>query len=329
MASASEEYFPKQYGAGTAPLCITDRHFTTIAWLKTPLSAPDLPRRRVIADSLAALQPTPALWRRYKLAIKRARDKGDVTYEQYAVLRHSGPAKRALMDVTLGDVEAYTEGTIAEILERAAESMRADLQESLAREREALEQARARHDEEIRTRDDELARWMDQAAVQQSALDTERDRAARLREAAGRDVAIRVARVLRRLVAAGVAIALVVAILPGVLPPSMPLRLGFLALAVTVAILNYIDLVHGKAVPALIARFETLLAGGVERWLARLDNASTQAVAGAEPSTTAADIMRVELEREAAVTSATEPAKPRSSESASSRRRRRPHGRPR
>jgi hypothetical protein len=53
-------------------------------------------------------------------------------------IRHSLAAKRTLMDITAGDLSAFSEGTVAQVLEVAKEHLKAELTEELSREQQKL-----------------------------------------------------------------------------------------------------------------------------------------------------------------------------------------------
>lgn len=137
LARASILYFQKAEGknaVGTVPHCLSDYVITTLLWIKKPLSASDLPRKRIIADCYAALNPPDSLWRRFLHEIDRLQKQGNITEDDYHLLRLSMEAKAALMDITLGDTSAFSEGTIDEVLGRAKASARAETESCLRQE---------------------------------------------------------------------------------------------------------------------------------------------------------------------------------------------------
>ena len=54
MVLVDRDFFREEYDRGGVPRCYADNTFETLVWLKKPLRAPDLPRRRILADCLAA-----------------------------------------------------------------------------------------------------------------------------------------------------------------------------------------------------------------------------------------------------------------------------------
>lgn len=150
LARATRSFFQKDSPAGAVALCITDYALGNLLWLKNPTKAPDLPRKRLVADAYAAMQPADALWLRYLTEIAHLQQKGDITPDDYYVLRYSLGAKSTLMRLTQGDPDAFTEGTVAEVLDVARENIRADLQQTLRDEaaaRRSVEQNLVRYQE--------------------------------------------------------------------------------------------------------------------------------------------------------------------------------------
>jgi hypothetical protein len=143
LARASARFSFEEYGGarGAVPLCMLDHTIETLVWLKTPIQAPDLPRNRIIADCYAALNPSDLLWRAYLNEIDRLRQSGQISEEDYYLLRFSGDARRALMDLTFGDHDAFSEGTVEEVLERAKANARAEIEERLQAETEKRQAA--------------------------------------------------------------------------------------------------------------------------------------------------------------------------------------------
>lgn len=134
--------FYKETQSEVIPPCQTDQAFTNIIWLKQPNNAPELPRKRVIADCYSAIQPSERLFRVYFNEIERLKERGSVTEEEYYTLRYTLEARNALMELTLGVEDAFTEGTIGEILEFVKENM--------------LREAEERHNETLAVKQKEL-----------------------------------------------------------------------------------------------------------------------------------------------------------------------------
>lgn len=121
LVHASRTFFNS--GRHEFPLAVVGHSLATLLWVKSPNLAPDLPRHRVIADSFAALAPTPAMWIKFSDEVERLKRRGTFSEEQVTMLRYSYQAEQALMDVTLGDPRRLSESTVRQTLDRARESI--------------------------------------------------------------------------------------------------------------------------------------------------------------------------------------------------------------
>ena len=124
--------------------CLTDYTLTNILWLKKPTALPDLPRKRIIADCYAAIQPDESMWRRYLNEIDKLLRGRNVSADEYYMLRYSLEAKQALMELTQGDVDVFSRGTIKEILDLIKSRMREEYIEQIRAGRERAEKAEAK-----------------------------------------------------------------------------------------------------------------------------------------------------------------------------------------
>ena len=89
LFGAASAFF-REAGDSSAVAPVIHAHdLTWIAWLKLPTAAPDLPRLQVIADSFAALNPPRSSRVRYTDQIARLREKGEVSEEDFHILRYS------------------------------------------------------------------------------------------------------------------------------------------------------------------------------------------------------------------------------------------------
>jgi hypothetical protein len=156
LARASARFFKEQYEESAAPLCINDHMLATLAWVKNPSYVADFSKNRLIADSYVALSPSSDLWRKYSDEVSRLKEMGNLSDDEYQVLRYSLVARKALMEATLGNPEAFTEGTVEEVLERARANIRKGVEDQLKGEVERREVAesetmnyRAWHEERL------------------------------------------------------------------------------------------------------------------------------------------------------------------------------------
>jgi hypothetical protein len=141
LVGVSQRYFSDGPEVDAAPPCLTDYVLTNLLWLKRPTAAPDLPRKRIIADCYAAIRPTERLWRLYIQEIDDLRQRDGVTSDEYYMLRNSMAAESALMEATMGQEEGFTQGTVPEILERVRSDIEASKQAEVDLERASRERA--------------------------------------------------------------------------------------------------------------------------------------------------------------------------------------------
>lgn len=127
VARASSEFFDERPNGFDVPICALDSHLATVAWLKNPTAAPNLPRKQIIADCFAALEPGEELWRQYIAVIDNLRERQDVSEEDYVTLRYTMEASRALVTETLGIDETLSELSVPAILRKVRRAQNLEL----------------------------------------------------------------------------------------------------------------------------------------------------------------------------------------------------------
>ena len=63
------------------PQCVPETSFTTQLWLRNPEGRPNVARKFLVAESFAALNPSPELWERYLDRIAQRRDRDEINEE--------------------------------------------------------------------------------------------------------------------------------------------------------------------------------------------------------------------------------------------------------
>lgn len=111
-------------GVLRCPPAVSHYDLATLAWLKNPAKAPDLPRRQIIADCYATLRPSDRLWARFIKEAERIERDGKITPEELTILRFEPDAERILSRKTLGDEFNVSEQTVHEVLDEARETIR-------------------------------------------------------------------------------------------------------------------------------------------------------------------------------------------------------------
>lgn len=162
LAVIARESCREEFDRAAIPPCLTDHVVTTLVWLKRPLERPQLPMKRIIADCYAATQPDDHLWAKYMAEIERREQMAsrEFTSEDYVLLKYSTEAHSALMEKTLGDEEAFTAGTVPEIVKIVRSQIEGELLAQLEEERQLRQEEKCAEDarqEQVRQRAHKVA----------------------------------------------------------------------------------------------------------------------------------------------------------------------------
>ena len=107
---------------------MTDVTFGTLVWLNAPATITELQGARVLADTIAALQPDEKLIRRYRRQLQKLRNNRDLTETEYYYLRSHPTPIRLLGEKTLGDADTFEdklpEEMLAEIVSKKTNEIR-------------------------------------------------------------------------------------------------------------------------------------------------------------------------------------------------------------
>jgi hypothetical protein len=109
---------------------MSDQVFTTLVWLKSVSKVPSLPRNRLVANCIAATQPSNRLWNEYLAEANSLRERKQITEDDYAVLVHSLEARHHLMDFVIETGE-FAHGSVKEVLDRARATYTQELSDQL------------------------------------------------------------------------------------------------------------------------------------------------------------------------------------------------------
>lgn len=119
LVRGSQRFFKDEgHNGGTSHL-MSESEFVTQLWIRSPEKSPDLPRKTLIADAYAALNPPGRLWDKYVAEIEKLEAAGVVDEDQVARLVFSTSARGALLDLSLGEADSVEAGTVSAVLERA------------------------------------------------------------------------------------------------------------------------------------------------------------------------------------------------------------------
>jgi hypothetical protein len=100
------------------PIVLTDVFICTFIWLNSPMQ--DLQsynEKRIIAQSYAAVQPTPALFNKLLDSATELENDNKITHDQFILLRESSVVRTLLADSTLGEIGRFVDKTALDILD--------------------------------------------------------------------------------------------------------------------------------------------------------------------------------------------------------------------
>lgn len=126
FARATDRYGREIEESREVSAVITDFSLANIAWLKSPVSAPQLPRKELLALAYAAIEPSDTFWSHFVDEAAKIEKQGSITPRQLELLRCSPVSRRAAMDLTLGDQKALSPTTVAATLRRIEDAIRAE-----------------------------------------------------------------------------------------------------------------------------------------------------------------------------------------------------------
>lgn len=144
FARAASDYGRNHEESREVSSVITDFSLANLAWLKSPLGAPSLPRAEVLAYAYAAFQPSKSLMDKYLVEIDKLLEQDNISERDHQLLRSSPVAYQELMSLTLGSEDALTKETITEALARTENEIR---REEMLRTQAVLETHQRDRDE--------------------------------------------------------------------------------------------------------------------------------------------------------------------------------------
>ena len=228
-----------------APVAMLDHEFATLLWLKSPTKAPDLPRKQVIADCHAALNPSDTVWTAYLDEIDRLSEKDAIDAEDYFLARNSIETRRALMNRTRGGVTKVTRELAVQVVNDVREQIAEPIR---AQARTAIEAAAAEAETKRRAEVDRSQQQLQEVdRSHREEVEWVRKDASRVgHDASVEDISQRLASLAARGTIGVVLVAVGVAITIGVFAVLVP---NILSVPNWVQWLGYIAVVAGTVVP--------------------------------------------------------------------------------
>lgn len=135
LAGVAYQYDKKQYGNHFAiPVCLSDTFVGTILWMNKPTYAVKINRKRLIADCLAAIEPSPALMERFLEVVEALKQRRAITEEEYLVVRSDRVGRELLMQRTLGSM-TISDADALDVVDEARKRIAHEEREALENER--------------------------------------------------------------------------------------------------------------------------------------------------------------------------------------------------
>ncbi|HYV15538.1 MAG TPA: hypothetical protein VE972_05930 [Conexibacter sp.] len=142
LVAVTRRFMRSQGKESKVPLCVGDLSFTTQLWLRSAGEHRSIPRKLLIAESFAALNPSPELWSRFLDKVAVRRDAGEITSEQVHALIFTIEGREGLVNVTRGDPERIDEDTPFEVLKQYEDALRRPVEERAAQVEQELQRLR-------------------------------------------------------------------------------------------------------------------------------------------------------------------------------------------
>ena len=258
LAREARAYFQGESTPGAIALAITDYALASLLWLKDPTVAPDLPTHRLIADVYAAMRPSAGLWKAYLAEIAKLEEGGKVTANDYYLLRYSLASKAALMGLTSGEEQAFSEGSVYEVLNVVRQSEQSALRQEFELEFNRRDEVEKTLVDRNKQTESELHAVSHQVVLARRRVTTIADRVAKLARV------IAWAMLFPSLLF-GIGVSLSWEL-------SLPQSIAGLALLSTLAIFLFLsigNLLCGVTLSAIVDRIEASVARGLTRLIMR------------------------------------------------------------
>ena len=149
-----EEYSNDQF---SIPPCVTDTFLGTVTWLNDPEKVEKITPMSILSLSIGAAMPSRDFIEKWQQEIRKLYEKGNITEDDYILLRDSQLARELLDEKTLGDPELITSKTAMEILEEIKHEAMRKYKEEKERHEKTMEELKSLKEKE-RKRKKELKR---------------------------------------------------------------------------------------------------------------------------------------------------------------------------
>ena len=130
------------------PTCLTDVFLGTLIWLHSPAQVETFSEKKIITDCYAALKPDEKIIAKYLDDVEKLKDKGEISQDNYILLRTHRAAINILENKTLGDINEFKPDTTEEILAELLKQIKSEEREKYLAEQSEHDKTQAELDAE-------------------------------------------------------------------------------------------------------------------------------------------------------------------------------------
>lgn len=111
----TQKYFKEEEHKRGIPAIVDDTFLTSLLWLKSIKKDDKLPTLKLVADALAAQEPSKKFWDTFLDKIEELRKRDEITEDELIELKYGLFSKKNMFDVTEGDVNKITHETVKKV----------------------------------------------------------------------------------------------------------------------------------------------------------------------------------------------------------------------
>lgn len=111
----TQKYFKEEEHKKGIPAIVDDTFLTSLLWLKSIKKDDKLPTLKLVADALAAQEPSKKFWDTFIDKIDELRNRDEITEDELIELKYGLFSKKNMFDVTEGDSSKITHETVKKV----------------------------------------------------------------------------------------------------------------------------------------------------------------------------------------------------------------------
>lgn len=147
------------------PACLTDTFVGTILWLQSPAKIFDINKRKIIADSYAALKPDTKLIKKFLAEVDKLRNEEKIDENTYYFLRRDNLVFELLEEKTMGDCESFDSSIITDIYNEITQDIKEEADRKYIQEKEAHKRIQNKY-EDLEARHKHISITLENRAAQ-------------------------------------------------------------------------------------------------------------------------------------------------------------------